>query len=208
METQIQQAIALDKPCLFWIHPRLAQTQSLLEQVRGRLKLPSGSEILVAQSIPALWDNLKSKLKDSSEPRTARRATDDKLRVYLIFDASLTTETEAAAQLSGILSERHLEVIESRSFDQHRDLMSTSDAALLLRTSKPEPDDWWLNILAPEVILSKQFASKALVLADSKRLKQDPGDVPVLAYSNPFSPQALDPFIEKLKRAKGAHASG
>lgn len=207
METQINQAVEFGKPCLFWIHPRLGQTESLLKQVRELLKMPAGSEILGGQSIPALWKYLQPKLKDSTEPQPAPRTQEDKLRVYLIFDATLTAESEAAARLGGILSERHLQVVESRNFDNHKDLMSTSHGALLLRTIRPEPDDWWLNIVAPEVILSKQFASRALVLADSKRLKLNPGDVPVLAYSNPFSPQTLDPFIDKLQRGKGANAS-
>ena len=84
--------------------------------------------------------------------------------------------------------------------------MNTSDAALLLRTTNPKSDDWWLRLLAQEVILNTRFASKALVLADTTRLKLTASDIPVLPYSQPFSPQALDPFIDKLQRARGAHA--
>jgi hypothetical protein len=209
---QIEQAIAFNKPCLFWIHPRLSlnatpEQQRLLQHLQDRRDLPAGSEILGGQSIPALWSALEPKLKDNP-PKPAAATESTKPSVYLIFDATLSAESDAAAHLTGILNNRNLQVIQSKNFDDHQDLMHTSDAALLLRTTKPEPDDWWLRLLAQEVILSTRFASKALVLADTTRLKLTPGDIPVLPYSQPFSPQTLDPFIDKLQRARGAHAGG
>jgi hypothetical protein len=207
---QIDQAVALNKPCLFWIHPRLSlnaipEQQRLLQHLQDRRDLPAGSEILGGQSIPALWNALEPKLKPA-EPKPAPTTESTKPSVYLIFDATLSAESEAAAHLSGILENRNLQVIQSNHFDDHQDLMNTSDAALLLRTTNPKSDDWWLRLLAQEVILNTRFASKALVLADTTRLKLTASDIPVLPYSQPFSPQALDPFIDKLQRARGAHA--
>ena len=154
-----------------------------------------------------MWNALEPKLKDNP-PKPAAATESTKPSVYLIFDATLSAESDAAAHLAGILNNRNLHVIQSKNYNDHQDLMNTSDAALLLRTTKPEPDDWWLRLLAQEVILSTRFASKALVLADTTRLKLTPGDIPVLPYSHPFSPQTLDPFIDKLQRARGAHAGG
>jgi len=209
---QIEQAVALNKPCLFWIHPRLspsatAEHQRVLQHLQDRRDLPAGSEILGGQSIPALWSALKPKLKPS-EPKLAPAAESNKPSVYLIFDATLSAESEAASHLSGILNDRNLQVIQSKSYDDHQDLMNTSDAALLLRTTKPNAEDWWLRLLAREVILSTRFASKALILADTSRLKLTAGDVELLPYSQPFSPQALDRFVDKLQSARGAHAGG
>lgn len=210
VEQQIDQAVAFKKPCLFWIHPRLsanavAAQRALFEHLRER-DLPSGSEILGHQSIPALWNDLKPKLNDRTQPKPAAAAESGKPRVYLIFDATLSAESEAASQLSGILNDRNLQVIQSKNYDDHQELMNTSDGALLLRTTRPEPDDWWLRLVAQEVILSTRFASKALVLADPTRLKVSAGDIPILPYSQPFPLRALDPFVEKLLRAKGVHA--
>jgi hypothetical protein len=208
----MEQAVALKKPCLFWIQPRLSlnptpNQQRLLQHVRERRDLPAGSEILGGQSIPALWNALEPKLKDNAPKAPAAATQSSKPSVYLIFDATLSAESEAASHLSGILNERNLQVIQSKNYDDHQHLMNTSDAALLLRTSRPEPDDWWLRLHAQEVILNTRFSSKALVLADVTRLKLSAGEIPVLAYSQPFSPRALDPFVEKLQHAGGANAS-
>jgi hypothetical protein len=154
-----------------------------------------------------LWTALEPKLKPTA-PKAAAATPSTKPSVYLIFDATLSAESAAASHLSGVLNDRNLQVIQSKNFDDHQDLMNSSDAALLLRTTNPESDDWWLRLLAQEVILSTRFASKALVLADTSRLKWTSADISVLPYSQPFSPQALDPFIDKLQRARGAHAGG
>jgi len=214
VERQIDQATAFQKPCLFWIHPRLSQNatpdeQRFLQRLQDRRDLPVGSEILGGQSIPALWTALEPKLKSTAPKAPAAPTTESsKPSVYLIFDATLSTESEAATQLSGILHNRNLHVIQSKSYDDHQGLMKTSDAALLLRTVKPEPDDWWLRFLAQEVILNTSFAAKALVLADITRVKVTDADIPVLPYSKQFSPQALDPFVDRLLRARGANAGG
>ncbi len=185
-----------------------ATNNTLSNTSKSGATFPRAPEILGGQSIPGLWSVLGPKLKDSAPKAVAAAAGSSKPSVYLIFDATLSAESEAASHLSGILNDRNLHVIQSKNYDDHQDLMNTSDAALLLRTTRPEPDDWWLRLVAHEVILSTRFASKVLVLADKTRLKLNAGDIPVLTYSQPFSAQTLDPFIEKLQRARGANAGG
>jgi hypothetical protein len=210
VEQQIKQAAALKKPCLFWIQPRLSEhaspeQQRLLDRLRDGSDRPAGSEILGGQSVTALMQQLEPKLKDEVTPRTTRTETGKPL-VYLIFDATLSAESEAATRLTGILSDRNLHVIPYGRHEEHERQMQNSDGALLLRATRQEPD-WWLRLFAQEVILNRRFSSKALVLGDSARRGIAAGDVPVIDYSDPFSAHALDPFIEKLRRAGSADAS-
>jgi hypothetical protein len=216
VENQMKQAVALNKPAWYWIHPRLAEKATpeqrrLLERIRERqanvsdVSVPAG-ELLGGASISALWKQIEPLLKKDSEPASPAKPRSGQPRVYLIFDATLSAESEAAVRLSGILSERNLQVIQAKRHDDHDDLMHCCEAALLLRTTKAEAEDWWLRLYARDVILSKEIVAKGFLLADPGRLTLKTGDVPVLQYADPLPARVLEPFFEKLARARSADA--
>ena len=51
------------------------------------------------------------------------------------------------------------------------------------------------------------FLAKAVLVAEPARIQGDARNTPVFPYLEPFSPEILDPFFDKLKQA-GLNQSG
>jgi len=111
-----------------------------------------------------------------------------------------------------VVRERKFEVVQSGRDGDHELLMRSSNAVLLFRVAHPSPDQW-LKLNAMELVLAGQifekkpdFAAKALLVTDPARIQARAAGIPVYSYAEPFAPETLEPFFDRLGRARSADA--
>ena len=207
---QIETACELGKPVVFWIQPGAAQRE-MLGRIPDPRELPKDSEVLGGRSIRELIPQLLEKLKPRETAETAAPNT-GVARVYINYDTTLPEDSRIGARIAGMVRDRKFEAVESGRDGGHDGLMRTSSAVLLFRAAGPNPDQW-LNLNAMELALAghifdkkPDFAAKALLVTDPARIQDRAGGVPVYLYSEPFAPETLEPFFERLNRARSANA--
>ena len=207
---QIQVARELGKPVVYWLQPGSGQME-MLRRIQDLGELPKGSERLGGLSIREMIEQVKGKLKprETIEPAAAISGI---ARVYINYDTTLPEDSRIAARLAGVVRERNFEVVQSGRDGDHDRLMRTSNGVLLFRAAHPDPDQW-LKFNAMELALAGQiyqknpdFAAKALLVTEPARIRDQAAGVPVYSWSEPFAPETLTPFFDKLRTAGSADA--
>ncbi len=213
VEDQIEVAQEMKKRLVFWISPGKAKTaeqgqSALISRIRETL--PASSQILGGASIRGMIDQLQGALKQEEEPAVTPAADAGLAKVYLIYDSTLTTESQTANRLSDILREQNLEVLRSERDANHGQLMRASNGVLLLRAANTDPDNWLQSYVKDLRYANEMFEKepdvKALLVSHPERIKQDLKNIDVVVYDEPFFPGRLNGFIGKLK-TKAAHVS-
>ena len=126
-------------------------------------------------------------------------------RVYLNYDNTLPDDSRIAAGLGDVVRAREFDVVQNGRDGDHDRLMQTSHAVLLFRAVRPDPD-WWLKFNAMELAFAGQIEAKALLVTDPARARALAPGVPVYSYSDPFAPETLEPFFDRLRRAHPSYA--
>ncbi len=196
---QIEVAQELGKPVAFWVQP-LGPTSEMRKDILERINelRPPDSEVLGGRSISELIPQLLAKLKPKEAPETAPAS--GVARVYLNYDNTLPDDSRIAAGIGDMVRARKFELLQNGRDGDHDRLMRTSNAVLLFRAVKPDPD-WWLKYNAMELAFAGQIENKALLVTDPARVRTLAPGVPVYSYSEPFAPETLEPFFDRLRRA-------
>ena len=207
---QIEAAQGLGKPVVFWIQPGAGQ-RDMLGRIAGLRELPAGSEVLGGRSIREMIPQLLGKLKPR-ETIAPAASSSGIAQVYVNYDTTLPEDSRIAARIADVVRNRNFEAVQSGRDGDHDRLMRTSNAVLLFRAANPDPDQW-LKLNAMELALAGQiferkpdFTAKALLVTDPARIHAQAAGVPVYPYSEPFAPETLEPFFEKLSRARSTDA--
>jgi hypothetical protein len=207
---QIEAARELGRPAVFWVQPG-EDSDKMRRLIDDLGKLPNGSEVLGGRSIREMLPALLEKVKPRETPAPAQPVS-GAASVYLNYDTTLPEDTRIAANIAGLVRERNFEVVQRGRDGDHDRLMRAAGAVLLFRAAHPDPDEW-LKQNARELAFAGQiyeknpdFAAKALLVADPARIQALSRGVPAYAYSDPFQPETLTPFFDKLRTAGAAHA--
>ena len=208
--TQIKVAQELGKPVAFWVQPGEKQ-KDMLGRINELSELPPGSEVLGGRSIRELIPQLLEKLKPSKEVETAAPASGI-ARVYLNYDTTFPDDCRIAVGIGDMVRARKLEVVQRGRDGDHERLMRMSNAVLLFRAANTHPDEWLkfnaMELVVPAQALERQaeFDAKALLVSEPERIQARVPGVPVYPYSEPFAPETLEPFFDRLRRASSADA--
>lgn len=207
---QIEAARELGKPLAFWIQPGAAH-KDMLGRIHGLRELPAGSEVLGGRSIREMIPHLLEKLKPRETAGPAAPSS-GVARVYVNYDATLPEDSRIAARIAAVVRDRKFEAVHTGRDGDHELLMRSSTAVLVFRAAHPDPDQW-LKFNAMELALAGQifekqpdFAAKALLVTDPARIQALAAGIPVYSYAEPFAPETLDPFFDRLRRARPADA--
>lgn len=217
-EDQIDVAKELGKRTIFWVHPGKSKTtgkaqENLLSRIREAQDLPPGSQVLGGVSLRAMIEQLWGVLQGQEEPKTPPPdANSGVAKVYLLYDTTMPGESRIATRLRDMVAQEKLVVFQSGQDGDHEQLMRASNAVLLFRSVNPDPD-WWLKFNVKELAYAKEmykrepdFDAKAVLVAEPARVQEEARNIPVFPYLEPFSPKTLDPFFDKLRRARRANA--
>jgi hypothetical protein len=209
----------LNKPMIFWAHPGKSRNAdksqaNLLSRIRDGQDLPPGSHMLGGASIRVMLEQFRSVLEGREEPATPGPRPDAGIaKVYLLYDTTMPGESQIANRLCDMVRARKLEVFQSGQDGNHEQLMRTSNAVLLLRAANPDPD-WWLKFNVRELDYAREmyqrdpdFVAKAALVAEPARVQGEARNTPVFSYREPFSPETLDPFFDKLRQPGLDHRS-
>jgi hypothetical protein len=100
------------------------------------------------------------------------------------------------------------DVVQSVRDGEHERLMRSPSAVLVTRAAHPHRDEW-LKIDAMELSLAGQiyeknpdFQAKAVIVAEPGRIQAQAAGVAIYPWSEPFEPEKLEPFFDKLLKAR------
>jgi len=217
LKMQMDTAQKFRKPMIFWIHPERSKEagpaqHNLIDQIRDHKDLPRDTQVLGGVSIREMvQEHLVSVLSSSKEERPAPQMAGPQ-KLYLLYDTTLTEESQEANRLNEMLGTKLTEVFGERnkpkivrtpSDGDHPELMRISNGVILFRKASPHPDEW-LNSYVKDVTFSQamfdknpDFRAKAALVSHPERLAWS--KFPVIGYDEGFSPQTLAPFLERLQ---------
>ena len=214
VEDQIEIARELNKRLIFWIHPAKAKAADPRQRdmlARLAKTLPAGAQFLGGASIRGMLDQFQGALQPKQEPSAPDAPQSGLAKVYLIYDSTLPAESQSAARLGDLLHKQDLEVLRSERDVHHEQFMRASDGVLLFRSIHPEPDNWLQSYLKDlryaGAMFEKEPEAKALLVSTPERIQQDLRGIDVVPYHEPFAPERLAPFINKLRKSGAAYAS-
>jgi hypothetical protein len=190
--------------------------KELLKGVRDFSRIPKGSPVMEGGSSRTNITNLLELLKPASSRASVGSNGKQAPSVYLICDPSEEADRNFALDL-----ERQIETREkmtvllprndiSGAADRHRQMLAECDGVLLYREKAPEP--WFYQYLtdvnrAERLVKRDPLKSKA-VLAGADYLEDLPArpDVRLLARTEPFTLETLEPFLAPLRKSGGEAA--
>ena len=145
---------------------------------------------------------------------TESRPTPKPDTVYLMHDGQ-PLESERIERLRTIINGRQITVLPDAKVeftrDLHERLIRECDGLLLYRGQVSVADEWLVqNVLQVQFAekiydLEKPLKAKALLLANPATVAGET-NLDVVPYSEPFNEILLQPFFEKMRQTRGAHA--
>jgi hypothetical protein len=202
-------------PMFFWIDPDKSKQASgpqakLISRIREHRDLPSNAQVLGG---PTVWHMVHEQLLpilDSMRKKVPKAEGALAEKLYLLYDTTRPQESQEAIRISEMLSAKLTEVLAEKKpkivrkgvDGEHEELMHTSKAVMLFRKAEDDPDEW-LNSYKKDLVFSQNmferdtdFQAKAALISKPQRLGQV--GFPVIGYTEPFSPESLGPFLDRL----------
>lgn len=218
---QLQQELAIQRgddanfSRLIWLPPGLqpkdAQQEKFVHELQTSFSSHNGSELLQVK-LEDLKTIIQSKLTQRQKP-VDEAPEGGPTRVYLICHPQ---DADAVEPLRNFLIESGYETTlplfegkDSEVFDDHKDNLLLCDAVLIFQGSASEG---WLRMKLRELLKLPGYGrkvpliDKAVYLSGPQSPQKDRFstlEARVLRNYDEFAPQALEPFIARLKQAKG-----
>jgi hypothetical protein len=209
LASQIEAAKAKGRRFVVWADPLKNQRATADLQTEILKDAPPGSQVMTQDSIRHFIRDLVDMLRPTESHPSPKPET-----VYLMHDGQ-PLETERVERLRAIIAGRRLAVLPDTKADftpdLHERLMRECDGLLLYRGQVSSPDKWLFQNLSQVLFakemygLEKPLKAKTLLLADPATVAGVP-DLDVVPYSEPFNENLLQPFFDKMRQTRGAHA--